>query len=589
MHEAGVAGGGGGYTTPFAPYPANDYTVIADGNDLIDHAGTYCNVANAAYQKAVAAAEQTYGPLIAPIQAYGDQEYKDAINLKDAALLAGGCTRQFGHAIGIYDDGIQELDRTYWTEKANNFGVDDVDMNDPVVQDNPERAKNRHTQEVDAAEQELMGRLKQQKLGLDEDLDTAAHTGETTLDKGPSDEALLQLFEAGALPVVTTAMCPNLDFTQVDMGAMLRQLEKFGELPAGFDIEATLAALEDAKAVSDGKYEPFEMQRLLASMRDLSPAAFDYLVMGLSRDQLAALDEHAQMPGVNGLGHWGKIDFQSLFLSNVSGPMLDRLTEQWPSINPDLEGVDGIVDGDLPMPHWGTPENLELYELDENGNPEVSADDVDQGQLGDCWMQAKIAALAQDHPEWVTDHVEQNANGTITVVMYDDDGNAHNVTVTDELPLDDNGNPVFGGNDDGANWASYYEKAFAIASDHGSDGESGYGGIEGGSTSAEADLMTGNDAGDIDNEGGFLGIGDHKSMDDIREQFENGEAVVVSTTGDDKEQNEAYVSNHAFYVKGFTDDGKIILGNPWDDGEPDLKLTEDQFNEYIDGASVVHP
>ncbi|MDN5856194.1 MAG: hypothetical protein L0K86_25800, partial [Actinomycetia bacterium] len=201
MYEVSAGGGGGGYTTPFAPYPADDFMVILKGDDLVDEAGNYCNVANAAYSKAVDAATQTEGPLTAPIQAFGDEQYNNAIDLKNASLLAGGCTRQFGHAIGIYDEGIQGLDRTYWTEKASNFGVEDVDMNDPVVQDNPERAENRHDHEVDAAEQELMGRLRQKKLGLDEDLDTAAHTGKTTLNKGPSGEALLTLFEAGALPV----------------------------------------------------------------------------------------------------------------------------------------------------------------------------------------------------------------------------------------------------------------------------------------------------------------------------------------------------------------------------------------------------
>ncbi|MDN5855194.1 MAG: C2 family cysteine protease, partial [Actinomycetia bacterium] len=377
-----------------------------------------------------------------------------------------------------------------------------------------------------------------------------------------------------------------------DFDAMLRKLEKFGELPPGFDIEATLAALEQAKGVSDDDYAPFEMQNLLESLKELSPAAFDYLVMGLSDDQLAALDERSAMRNVNGLSHWGQIDFHSLFLSNVSGPMLNRVTEQWPSIEPELGGVDSVEDGDIPLPHWGDPpDGNTLYGYDEDGNLDNSADDVDQGSVGDCWMQAKMAALAQEHPEWVTDHVEQNSNGTITITMYDSDGNAHEVTVTDQIPVDDDGDPVYSGNSGvDSNWSTYYEKAFALASQHGSDGETGYGGIEGGWGADDAQMMTGEDPGDIDNEGGFIGIGDHESMSDVREHFENGDAVVIGMNGDTPpdEIKDTYHGNHEYYVKGFTDDGKIILGNPWGENEPDLIMTEEQFNEHCYDAAVIN-
>jgi hypothetical protein len=43
-----------------------------------------------------------------------------------------------------------------------------------------------------------------------------------------------------------------------------------------------------------------------------------------------------------------------------------------------------------------------------------------------------------------------------------------------------------------------------------------------------------------------------------------------------------YCTDHAYYVRGFTSDGKIILGNPWGvSGYPPITVTQDQFNKYF--------
>jgi len=88
MHQLSMDGGGGGvgsYTTPFAPYPTEESTVILKGDRLVDDAGSYCNVAGDAYKKAIEAAAQTHGPLTAPIHASGD-----AFTLKNTRYTVAG-------------------------------------------------------------------------------------------------------------------------------------------------------------------------------------------------------------------------------------------------------------------------------------------------------------------------------------------------------------------------------------------------------------------------------------------------------------------------------------------------------------------
>jgi Calpain family cysteine protease len=586
-------GGGGGNSGPFHHYGPTEATVEAEGDDLVDKGGKVANVANDVYKKELEAAKGTQGPILAPITAANSKVYRDTIEVKDASVYAGGCVRKFGNAIGIHDKGIDKLNSEYWTAYSDNFGVADIDWeHDKAAQRDPEGAKADHKDAIAAAESALMADLKKRAKALRDDLDDEADKSAGMLNQGPSEDRMMSLFQSGDLPIMATQLFPGYDFSKLDMRKMLEELKRKGDLPPGVNINNVMGALSDIDKLLDGEIFGDDgplLQQLLGDLKEMAPGSFDFIVLGLSDDKLRRLDEMATSDNpLLGLGHWGTIDFHSLFLANGNTATLCRLQDNWPSIEPDMSGVDAVADGDMPMPHWGDPPPGGLF--GDDGVP--SAADVDQGMVGNCWMQAKMAALAQEHPDWVTDHIRQNANGTITVTMYDDDGNAHLVTVTDQIPVDDNGSPVFSGNSGtGANWSTYYEKAFAVASEHGSDGEDGYGGTEGGWGADDAQLMTGNEADDIDDAGGFLGMGDHKDMNDIRERVENGESVVVGMNGDDPPDGleDTYHGNHEYYVKGFTSDGKIILGNPWGSEEDDLIMTEGQFNDHCNDAAVINP
>ncbi|MGH3423614.1 MAG: C2 family cysteine protease [Nocardioidaceae bacterium] len=577
---------------PFSHYPAEPETIASGGDEL--YAGgrrIQGVVADASARQLRAEVEQDGLSALFDLQrsALG----KHGEELVGAAVLAGGTVRLFATSVRTYNKGIDQLNVEYAQRAATHFGVvRDADAKDPQA-----AADDFHV-DVGIAKAALLAELKKREGELEDALDADAAKYARDLDRGPSDAALRRLVEAGALPLSAMGLVPGLDLSSLDMRTMLQNLRRNGELPAAVNIDQVVRALggiDHLLSVEDfginGNRD--DLETMLRALRDLDGAEVDFVLLGLDDDELRHLDEMASSDDDsgwspfdhNGLEHWDLLDFHHLFLANAGPGGLSRLRSQWRSINPEFSGVDGTqqVDDDgepaLEMPHWGDPGNWPLFDDDAYGSQDASSDDVDQGALGDCWMLAKTGALTHaPDSTWAESHIRENPNGTISVTMYDGDGDPHTVTVADDLPLDADGDPVFAGNDDsgGPSWNSYYEKAFALASQHGSDGEDGYGGTEGGWGQDDAMLMTGHEADELDTD-----------YDDVRQQYESGHPIVVGTEGEGPDGNDAFVGHHEFYLKGYDDDGNMVLGNPWGSGEPDLVVGADEFEEYFNNAAAL--
>jgi calpain-15 len=94
----------------------------------------------------------------------------------------------------------------------------------------------------------------------------------------------------------------------------------------------------------------------------------------------------------------------------------------------------------------------------------IEPQDIAQGQLGDCWLLASFAALAE-HPSAVrrlfVNH-EINDRGKYQVRLYNPvKGKFQIITIDDYLPVDSGGTPIFAKPRGGEIWVCLLEKAFA--------------------------------------------------------------------------------------------------------------------------------
>ena len=162
----------------------------------------------------------------------------------------------------------------------------------------------------------------------------------------------------------------------------------------------------------------------------------------------------------------------------------------------------------------------------------ISPHDLAQGRLGDCWLIASIAALAE-HPSLVrrlfVNH-EINDRGKYQVRLY----NHHKakfeiITIDDYLPVDWSGTPVFAKPRGGEIWVCLLEKAIAKA-------VGCWENIDGGFTSWALEVLTGGLCVPADEimlgEDGDLP--DHDALfERINAQLMRGDVLGVSTGSDD--------------------------------------------------------
>ena len=150
-----------------------------------------------------------------------------------------------------------------------------------------------------------------------------------------------------------------------------------------------------------------------------------------------------------GLDSNGERDLLNLFGSNVSLPVIQRMCKvsDWANgyFRPTTEGA-GDFKGYSWDPITGT---LFAQGAGERGGADPS--DVDQISIGDCGLQATLAALADKNPELLEKMVTTNPNGSYTVTFYED-GKPIQIVVQPEVLRKADGTPItgFGDRPDGS-------------------------------------------------------------------------------------------------------------------------------------------
>ncbi|WP_013322562.1 CARDB domain-containing protein [Gloeothece verrucosa] len=129
----------------------------------------------------------------------------------------------------------------------------------------------------------------------------------------------------------------------------------------------------------------------------------------------------------------------------------------------------------------------------------VSADDIKQGALGDCYYLATLSSIAQEKPSYIQNMFTDNGDNTFTVRFYNN-GVADFVTVDNYLPTNSSGNLVYANSGSSATnsanelWVAFAEKAYAQLAEEGwtrSSSTNSYGAIEGGWMDAVIKQVTG--------------------------------------------------------------------------------------------------
>lgn len=357
--------------------------------------------------------------------------------------------------------------------------------------------------------------------------------------------------------------------------------EAFQDLPA-IDATRLIAAREHLveALAKDGLDRSMSTLAVLDEVHGLNAGETDALVASLDDAQLKSWDDalQARILGMNLVPEGARLQLADDLFSRLGEEQRARISATMPTLQPPLDDD-----------HRGHP----LGMLPPADIDAATLEDINQGELGDCWFLASIAAEMRVDPGFVRKHMVANDNGTYTVTFYRD-GKPVGVTVDGAVPRDGtsaefaHGDP--GWRSDGPSWIAVYEKAFAQF-------RGGYADIEGGYGDQGMEALTGRNADRHDS--------DDLSFDDIARRLQDGTPMTAGskehTTGHlwwkkDQEKvevgDDTVVSLHEYTVVG-VDLGAhpptVRLRNPWGSGggvDEFITMTEDEFHDHFNELSV---
>ncbi|WP_110514689.1 WXG100 family type VII secretion target [Herpetosiphon llansteffanensis] len=224
----------------------------------------------------------------------------------------------------------------------------------------------------------------------------------------------------------------------------------------------------------------------------------------------------------------------------------------------------------------------------------ISAGDVTQGYLGDCYFMAALASVAQQNPDLIKNAIADNGDGTYTVTFYED-GKPVKVTVDSDFPVkeDSSGNSTNNlayaqhGSTPDELWPMILEKAYAQHT------ENSYEEIEGGWPGDAVELLTGKAPTEISTTASTPEQ-TKTVLQDLNTRLSNGDSVTVATRTegwfeDTTTWPDNVVANHAYSVeKVDVEKGLIYLRNPWGTGSAPQPMSLEDFNKYYN-HTVTNP
>ncbi len=334
-----------------------------------------------------------------------------------------------------------------------------------------------------------------------------------------------------------------------------------------------------------------DVNELREALSALTPGQVDQLLMSLTDEQLQALAGGAAAGGT-GLFNWeGTTPFErqqllDQLLSKASPDQVDRLTALIPWSQPNGEAM-----GDAARPGGADPSTTNQWM--EPTAPVIgerpSRDDIRQGQYGDCVVLAAAGAMINADPGWAQAHVTDNGNGTVSVLLFDKNGQEQWVTVTSDLPANAAGGQMGASPGQGGNWAAYVEKALAqvYTEDDNRDGTAEGAPPDAAHEPGNYRAIEGNWGPDAFQ---YLAGPDVERTSDagvLWDAADDGRPSLVTTRGETPEgAPPGYHAGHAYFVTGTDGRGNIILQNPWGPHEPTMTISRDEFSRLFSDATV---
>lgn len=276
--------------------------------------------------------------------------------------------------------------------------------------------------------------------------------------------------------------------------------------------------------------------------------------------------------------------------ARASKETLDRLA----GFTDELEPSFGSVGGAKAKGAKNSPRNTGEYDEVPHELFVLGADpyDIQQGQIGDCWWMASLAAVAQADPGVIEDAITRNANGTYTVRLYDD-GEPVDITVTPQMVLVGDSPALvrsdqylLGDDPDELGyelWPLVMQKALAV---HYGD----YHAIEGGRTSVGMAIITGRES--------TSRKPDEVSIQQLASTLADGGAIGVGSLDDGDAKKSPYYqesagaqllhSRHAYYVRDVdVANGTVTVANPWGlELAPPVTLPYADYVEQFDSVDI---
>ena len=271
-------------------------------------------------------------------------------------------------------------------------------------------------------------------------------------------------------------------------------------------------------------------------------------------------------------------------LSATAGGMLFARGEDLNSIEVHSGGNGLISLGAIPLAnptaaidYLPAPAGTSLFLASDNNEPSYL--DVSQGDIGDCWLLASLAAVAARDPQDIINMFTYNGTtldngvtvGLYTARLYQPNGSAFEVDVNTELPaggayydyvLNGLGTEVL--------WVALAEKAYAEANSLGfvttsNEYDGSYSALNGGLPSWALEAITGNPASDVV-------INPTK----MAAAWSAGDLIVLAT---DRPHSRHIISDHAYAVVGYNaaSSKPVELYNPWGAGASGLVPGYNQF------------